>query len=146
MAKEAADQVIMAVHDEEVAADAIMANAKDFGLTDGGVAITVTPVFVQKKNEFSAPVYEVLSQLDEGRLSDPSVQKGGIRLYFLEKRESEEAPPFSQIEESLREMLVRKAMMEESERYFAHLRKHYDLNSDEILSLLPSDFKPFELK
>ena len=146
-ANELSLQIKELINEQKMAPGKACAAVKEQGLdADKKISATLTPEFVQKKSEFAPHVYELLSTLAEGVCSDAQGQKGGYRLYYLIKKEEQKPLEFYEVEEPIRQNLIEQAMQEESERYFAHLRKHYDLNPDEILKSLPAYFKPFELK
>jgi len=141
-----ADRICELVNHQLLPVDTVEAHLRNEGALDETIAITVSPVFIQKKSEFSPHIYELLHPLQDRQCSLGTMQKGTVRMYYLERKEQQEAPLLSSSEEAIREKLVHKAMIEESDRYFSHLRKHYDLNPDDIVKSLPDSFKPFELK
>ena len=145
-AQSVADHIQNLVNEQKVSADDLQSRLQADGIVDDKVTVTVSPLFTQKKNEFSPHVYELIAPLEENSCSIASVQKANTRLYYLEKKEQNEAPPLASVEEAIREQLVHKAMLKESELYFARLRKYYDVNPEEIVTNLPQAFKPFELK
>ncbi len=145
-AQQFAQEAVASLYGDSVAIEELPQHLTEAGVLNDEITFTVSQSFTQKKNEFAPQVYAQLAQLTEGRCSDPVVQKNGVRLYFLEKKEQTIPPLFHEVEESIREALVQEAVAKESERYFTHLRKHYDVSASDILATLPDTFTPFELK
>jgi len=115
------------------------------------VEILSSQTFHSKNGELSTSLQELFQALPEGRYSEPvefvgrSSPTKSWRCYLVEKKEHETLPPFSELEEVLREHLAAPEMEEKSFEFFANLRKQYHvqqfLSSDKLVA-----FEPFVLQ
>ena len=64
------------------------------------------------------------------------------RIFYLSDYNKNEMPTFEEMANSLKEELLEKAVVEESENYYKKLRKKFNFEEN----LLPEDFQPFSLE
>jgi hypothetical protein len=114
------------------------------------IEVLSSQTFHSKNDELAPSLQELFQRLPEGVYSEPvefvsrSSSAKSWRCYFLEKKEHDTLPPFSELEELLREHLAAPEIEEKSSEFFADLRKQYhvqqSLSSDTFVT-----FEPFAL-
>lgn len=121
-------------------------------LDQNSVSFSISELFTQKQSEIADSVFSCLSTLEPGSYSAPLVQanRSGsaplVRIYYLKDKKEEKVLSFDEIASELKEEIIKKRTEEELEKYFAHLRKHFNVKLDEIAINLPLDFEPFAIQ
>ncbi|MGB7977639.1 MAG: SurA N-terminal domain-containing protein [Chlamydiales bacterium] len=114
-----------------------------------GVAISISNEFIAKTQELSEIHRASLESLTAGSYSKPSFQiskadqKAVYRIFYLIEKNDFPAPSFEDLSQNLRNDLLQKALVQESEGYLGKLRKHYGFETDQAI---PEDFHPFSLQ
>lgn len=109
--------------------------------------ITISEEFQHKENEISPLYKEPLLKLTAGKYSSPVSQKSKadksnvLRIFYLKNYTPESAAPFAEVESKLKNSLLEKFIIAESDAYLKKLRRHFD-----VQELVPEDFQPFSLK
>lgn len=81
---------------------------------------------------------EILSTLVEGSYSTPIKQISRttnvalFRIFYLEEYVEKKVPPFAEVEEKIKELLIENAIAQETEAYLKKLRKHYSFDNDHL--------------
>ena len=116
------------------------------------VTLAISSSLQQKQEMLAEQVKSVVSKLAEGGLSEPQEQISRldgvpvVRLYLLEKKSEATPKSFVELEAVIRENLIRERVEEETEKYFANLRKHYDVRLEDVQKEFPQGFTPFALR
>lgn len=113
------------------------------------VKISVSNEYVAKTQDLSETHRSALESLSPGSYGEPTYQlsrrdkKNVYRIFYLVDKNDFPAPAFQGIASDLRNQLIQKASMQESEEYIAKLRKHYGYDSND---LAPEDMHPFSFQ
>lgn len=112
--------------------------------------ITISEEYRHSEKELSPANKEVLEKLLEskskGKYSLPTAQKSrsdnsmAFRIFFLKEMIPGGAPSYQEVANQLRDQLLQKAVVAESEAYIQKLRRHFDVHQ-----MVPEKFKPFSL-
>jgi hypothetical protein len=114
-----------------------------------GVSITVSNQFDAKTQDLSEIHRASLENLSPGTYSKPTFQtsrsdkKTVYRIFYLVNKSDFPAPAFEAISQQLRNDLIQKAVVQESEGYLGKLRKHYGFDENKSI---PEDLHPFSLQ
>lgn len=114
-----------------------------------GATIAISNEFVAKTQELSDIHKASLSSLEPNTYSKPSFQTSRVdkktvyRLFYLVAKNDFEAPAFDALAPKLRNDLIQKAVVQESEGYLGKLRKHYGSDGN---NAIPEDLHPFSLQ
>ena len=111
-------------------------------------AVTVsTQEYTHDKTTIPSNYKEALTKISVGSLSEPivegSAKKPVVKLLRLQKVEKEEPQPFDTLAEEFRVQMETTAHNEEMQHFITTLREQYGYTIP--LSMLPSDYIPFEL-
>jgi hypothetical protein len=117
-------------------------------LETAGASITLSNEYVAKTAELSDLHKACLAPLTPGCYSQPSFQmsrdkKNVYRIFYLIAKNEHPVPAFEDLAIQLKNDLVQKAAVAESQHYFTKLRKHYGFDSP---NALPEDLHPFSLQ
>lgn len=121
-------------------------------MKDEAIHVSVSPVFSQARQEMTESIYQTLSSLEAGAMSQPIVQKSRtensdvVRIYCLSEKGDVTIAPFAQMESDLKEKMTRRLIFQETQEYFIQLQKQYDVRPEEIAKALPENFQPFMLR
>ena len=157
---------VVTIRDKDPTAGAQMANSVYQLLTEEGIPLADIPTKAKELTALSktsqvnisdeykhddkevSPVYKgILQDTPPGTYSKPSAQKSRtdkstvFRLFYLKEMIPGGAPPFNEVENTLKQKLLEKNMIAESKKYLNKLRKHFD-----IQEMVPEEFQPFSLK
>jgi hypothetical protein len=114
-----------------------------------GVSIAVSNEFEAKTQDLSDLHRASLEGLTPGSYGKPSFQmsradkKTTYRIFYLDSKSDFPAPAFEALSQQLRNELIQKAVVQESEGYLGKLRKHYGFDVDKAI---PEDLHPFSLQ
>ncbi|OGN55725.1 MAG: hypothetical protein A3D96_01395 [Chlamydiae bacterium RIFCSPHIGHO2_12_FULL_44_59] len=114
-----------------------------------GMTISISNPYTAKTQDLSEIHKKSIETLSPGSYSAPVAQLSRRdnqmvhRIFYLETKTDVPAPSFHQVASQLRDELVQKASMEESQAYITKLRKHYGYET-----ILPSleNLHPFSLQ
>lgn len=119
------------------------------GFEAPGIAIAVSNAFTAKTQDLSDIHKASLETLIPGAYSKPSFQtsrsdkKIVYRIFYLAGKTDHAAPSFENLSQNLKNELIQKAVVQESEGYLGKLRKHYGFDTDKTI---PEDLHPFSLQ
>jgi len=108
--------------------------------------ISISQLYKADNKELSTSLQKILNNLKTNTYSDIITQtnkaknKKVLRIFYLKDYEKKEIESFHEISNKLKEKLLQKALLEESEKYFAKLKKKYPVEKNENIS---KDFLPF---
>lgn len=116
----------------------------------------VPSVSIALSNEFTAKTQDLsdihkasLESLTPGTYSKPSFQtsrsdkKTVYRIFYLAGKNDHPSPSFEDLSQNLKNELIQKAVVQESEGYLGKLRKYYGFDTDQTI---PEDLHPFSLE
>lgn len=118
-------------------------------LSSDTVKISISNEYTAKTEDLSEAHRASIEPLEPGTYSKPTFQvsrrdKSAVhRIFYLVGKNDFSAPTFEQMSGRLRDELVQKAAMEESQDYISKLRKHYGYDGKESV---PDDLNPFALQ
>lgn len=115
------------------------------------VQVNVSEEFNHIDKEVSENYKSTLSSLENQQYSPPIAQKSRdkstvFRIFYLDTHVVGGAVSFQEAEPKVKDKLIEIAAAKESEVYLNKLRKHFDINSDDIKAITSGDFQPFVLK
>lgn len=114
--------------------------------------ITVSTEYTANHLKLSDAHKAALSSLSIGEYSKPVIQtsraenKTIARIFYLSQQKDFPAPSFEELAQELKNTLTQKAIIAESERYIAKLRKHYGYDTAHLQESLPETLTPFSLQ
>lgn len=129
-----------------------MSQLKTKLMLDDQTTCTLSDEFTHSPKEVSEAYKTILKNLKPKTFSQPIAQKSRssntevYRIFFLKEVTDGGAPPFHQVENKLKDILIENEIQKENEAYITRLRKHFKVHMDEINKYIPEDFKPFALK
>ncbi|OGN60126.1 MAG: hypothetical protein A3F40_05090 [Chlamydiae bacterium RIFCSPHIGHO2_12_FULL_27_8] len=107
--------------------------------------IVISPIYQQKSIDLSKSYQEVLTNLGKNEFSLPLESNRNnsytYKVFYLVNIENKEAENFSSVSNKLKDEIMQKAIVDESENYFNRLKKENPVER----VILPSNFKPFEI-
>jgi len=112
--------------------------------------VQVSNEYVAKEQDLSQTHRAVLLSLSPGTYSAPisSVGRDGktsTRIFFLADKVDHLAPSFDELAPKLKNELMQKAVVQESELYLGKLRRHYGFDVECLQETVPPDLQPFSL-
>ncbi len=116
------------------------------------VAVQLSQEYVAADHDLSEAHRNTLSLLSPGSYSKPSFQmsradkKAVYRIFYLVNKTDHPAPPFESLSSQLRNDLLQKAVVQESQHYLEKLRKHYGFDAAHLKQTVPDDLHPFSLE
>lgn len=109
-----------------------------------------SPTYKVTSKDISKSHKDVLSTLQVNSFSPPIFQtsrsdnKKIHRIFFLKRHELKTPPSFEEMADNIKNELLQKAVSEESELYFAKLRKYYGITQES--AIIPENFEPFSIE
>ncbi len=125
---------------------------KDWESKHPSTKIQISNEYTAKDLELSESHKSALSALTPGSYSSPISQvsrtdnKTVYRIFYLSAKNDHPAPAFETIANKLKEELIHKATVKESESYLQKLRKHYGFDALSLKETVPDDLEPFRLE
>lgn len=115
------------------------------------VVITISPKYSVSHKEISKQRRNILQALDTHSLSAPIEQKGKqktvtYRLFYLHDYEKGTPPSFEAMHDTLKNNLMQKVVLQETENYYTYLRTRYGYDTKLLQQSIPADFQPFSLQ
>lgn len=113
-------------------------------------SVQISSTYKVTSKDVSASHKEVLTTLAEDSFSVPIAQTSRFdskkihRIFYLKKHELKAPPAFEEMAEDIKNDLLQKVAMKESDAYFSKLRKYYGI-TDEATNI-PENFAPFSLE
>jgi hypothetical protein len=108
--------------------------------------------YIAKDIELSESYRSVLAALLPGSYSQPICQtsrsdnKAVYRIFHLVQKSSHSTPSFETMKMQIKNELLQKAVVKESEIYIQKLRKHYGFDLKYLQETMPDDLQPFRLQ
>ncbi|MFQ5729655.1 MAG: peptidyl-prolyl cis-trans isomerase [Waddliaceae bacterium] len=115
-------------------------------------SFTISEEFFLTEKEISEAHKNTLSSLKPNSFSIPIAQQSRannamvFRIFYLKEKVPGGNPPFHEVENKLKNMLIEKAIEKETIAYIDKLREHYDLQKNSPDRMFPEDLQPFALK
>lgn len=137
---------------EGVLLDQLASRLKERKLLGRRAKFTVSNEVKNHEQELS-PIYkEILSKLDTGMYSQPFPYKSRrvngtvYRILYVQEKIPGGNPSFKELEGTLKDQLLDRAIDQETDQYLLKLRQHYHILQKELDAFLPVDYQPFLLK
>ncbi len=114
--------------------------------------VHISPLYTASDLEISETHKRPLATLSPGDFSAPITQKSRtanqhiVRIFYLAERQEHRAPTFQELGHTLREELMQKALVQQSQQYVQKLRKRYGFDPSFLQSTLPEDMHPFSIQ
>lgn len=114
--------------------------------------VTVSNEIKQNDQELSEDYKKMLSPLDPGTYSEPFPNKSRaanttvFRILYLQDKIPGGVPSFKEMEGTLKDKLLDKAVDRETNIYLQKLRHHYHIGKNDLDDSIQSDYQPFVLK
>lgn len=108
------------------------------------VEIKVSDSYTVDFKDLSDKYKNILAELPEGEYSKPlpSRKKDSWKVFYLQKKEFQDAPSLQEIYKNLSDQLLEKHVMQNSQDYIQKLRRHYHYSDQEFLD----NFEPFSIQ
>lgn len=138
--------------EDQVALEDLNDSMENHGYSREGVTYKISEVFEQTDKEIPEANLNILKNLEQGSFSYPIAQRSRadknmvFRIFRLEEKIEGGVVPYEEASPEIREILINNAMNEEREKYFARLRKHYNIHENQLTEMVPEDFQPFSLQ
>lgn len=123
---------------------------KEKNLLTAGVNITTSETLSRKISNVSDSHKEVLKTLQANTFSKPIIQESKphqkqsiAKVFYIEKYTPAGVIPLKNIEGKLKNMLLDKAMQEETLVYRKKLRKRFGIDEAYLTKSVPENFEPF---
>lgn len=113
-------------------------------------AIQISSTYKVTSKDVSSSHKEILTALAEDSFSAPIAQTSRFdnkkihRIFYLKKHELKAPPSFEEMADDIKNDLLQKIAMKESDAYFSKLRKYYGITDEE--TNVPDNFVPFSLE
>ncbi len=130
--------------------DKLVQEAKENKLIGRKAKLTVSNTIRNNEKELSSAYKNVLTDLEPGMYSQPFPHKSRAdhttvyRIVFLKEKIPGGFPPFKEIENTLKEQMLNEIAERETEAYITRLRHHYHFKDEELESMVPAGYQPFE--
>lgn len=115
--------------------------------------VNVSEEYRLEEKDISKAYKDILSTLQPGTHSEPISQKSRasnssnvFRIFILKSHKKGGVPPFSEMENQIKDHLLDKAIGEETDAYIKKLRTHFDVQEDYLSNSDESVFEPFSIK
>lgn len=121
------------------------------GILYDGTTAKLSDEFTQSEKEIPSANLEILNGLEAGQFSDPIAQKSRannsmvFRIFYLKEMIPGGVVPYEEVAGKIKEKLIDLKSREESDKYFAKLRKHYNVHDFLADEMVPEGFEPFKL-
>lgn len=145
-----AEEVYQLLAESEKSPERLAEKFKEFE-TDS-TSIQLSTEYVAADKDLSEMHRAALASMTPGSYSKPSSQTSRVdkktvhRIFYLMKKTDHPAPPFTDLSQKLREELLQKAVVEESQVYLEKLRKHYGFDTAHLKEVVPDNLTPFSLE
>ena len=102
--------------------------------------------------EVSASHKAALSSISVNSFSTPTSQISRIdnkkvyRIFLLKEYEKKDTALFTEVSEKLKNELLQKEVVSQSDKYFSKLRKRYDINDKILEDVVKDNYEPFVLR
>lgn len=116
------------------------------------VTANISQEYHHTEKEVAENYKHILSKMKPDTYNQPIAQKSRsnnsmvFRIFYLDEKIPGGVVPFYEAEKKLKNMLLDKAIEEESLRYIAKLRHHYKVEESYLSKMIPDDFQPFTLQ
>lgn len=147
-----ANQAFKLLSEENVSLDKLIATMKDRKLMGRRAKVTVSNEIKNHEGELSETYKAILTNLEPGKFSTPSVQKSRAenttvyRIYLLKEKTPGGVPSYKDMESKLKEKLLNDAAEAETNLYMEKLRSHFHFRKQDLDAFIPADYKPFSLQ
>lgn len=125
---------------------------KNEGVLSKHGSLAISEPLTHHEKELSPIYHEVLAPLQTHEFSAPFLAKSRetrakvYRILFVEQRIPPEIPSFEQMEESLKNRLIDRAIDREADAYMQRLHTHYHVAPKDFEQLLPKGYVPCSLR
>ncbi|MDE3055778.1 MAG: hypothetical protein KGI80_03685 [Verrucomicrobiota bacterium] len=112
-------------------------------------SLQISSSYTLPSKQMAEPQKELLASLSPGQYSAPFLQQKDqavVKIFYLIGKEDHPAPSFEEMAPSLRNELLQKMTLRESQKYVSKLRNHYGVDPESLTAHLPKDFHPFSLQ
>jgi len=115
------------------------------------ITLTISNDYEHDENHVSEAYKTILCTLEPETFSSPIPQKSRtdqstvFRIFYLKEMTPGGTIPYHEIENKLKDSLIEKMIEQESEKYIARLRQHFDIQNVDEYQMIPDDFQPFAL-
>lgn len=115
-------------------------------------SLNISDEYKHTEKELSKAFKEILTNQEPGTYSEPFAQKSRTdqttvyRIFYLNSMVPGGVIPFSELENEIRDELVNVAIAKETQSYLNKLRKHFDVQENQLKEMVAEDFEPFALK
>lgn len=113
--------------------------------------VTISAEIVNNEKEVSESYKQILSGMEPGIFSQPSMQKSRAnnttvyRIFYVIEKIPGGAPTFNEMENKLRDQLLEQVSNQETVAYLSRLRHHYRQRDQDLQDTIPADYQPFTL-
>lgn len=138
--------------EEDIPLDNLTDLLKNHALFDSDTTFTVSEEYQHSEKDMSDTYKNILVKMKQGSYSSPIQQKSKtnnsmvFRIFYLADFIKGGTTPFNEMENTLKNYLVERAMDVESDKYFSKLYKHYKVPKEDLTQNIPEDFVPFVLQ
>jgi hypothetical protein len=87
-------------------------------------------------NSFSTPISQI-SRIDNKKV---------YRIFLLKDYEKKDSSLFNEVSEKLKNELLQREVVSQSDKYFSKLRKRYDINDKILEDVVKDNYEPFVLR
>ena len=108
--------------------------------------VTLSEEYKRTSKEISNAHKKVLGAMAQGAISAPIQRKDVCYLFLLDSMESEELPPFRDMEKALKNEVLEREVVEYNLKYRTWLRNRFGLTEKHLSQLVPDDLQPFALR
>jgi hypothetical protein len=114
--------------------------------------VNISKEMSHNEKEISESYKDILSPMKEQTFSHPIPQKSRadkgtvFRIFFLRKMTPGGPVLFSEVENKIKDKLIEDSSNIETDLYLKKLRKHFDVQDDQLKQMISDDFQPFSLK
>lgn len=137
---------------EGVPLDKLIDTMKERNLLGRKAKINVSDEIQNNEKELSVSYKDVLANMEAGMYSQPAAQKSRVdhttvyRLFYLKEKIPGGMPTFKEMENTLKEQLLRTTLDDETEAYLKKLKIHFHVRDNDIGNMVPANYQPFILK
>lgn len=132
--------------------DQLTDSLKDSAVLGRKGKITLSESLTHNEQEITPLYRDFLSSLEPGHYTMPFSQKSRShgrlvwRILYLEETIPRRLPSFKEMESTLKNQLLERAIEDETSTYLRRLRQYYHVQEGNISALLPSDYHPFVIR
>jgi hypothetical protein len=146
----AANKAYELLKDCHLSLDEMSDKLKDLEKEFQATTLQISSSYTVTSKDVSATHKEVLTTLHDDSFSAPIAQTSRYdnkkiqRIFYLKKHGLKTPPPFEEMSDNIRQELLQKVAIEESDSYFSKLRKYYGISEE--MANIPNDFMPFSIE